>query len=80
MTNKIAIYKNAIAKADITDIKEFMTWQLKGWNSFNDYSDMSIDEMIATDIEMFEIEAGHEMSKQDIVAIVDVHANMFINN
>jgi len=77
MTNKIAIYKNAITNNGITDIKEFMTWQLKGWNHENEFDNMSIDEMIVTDIKMFELEAGHDMSEQDIIAIVDVHANMF---
>jgi hypothetical protein len=80
MTNKIAIYKNAITNSGINDIKEFMIWQLKGWNAFADNSNMSVDEMILADIKMFELEAGHDMSEQDIIEIVEVHADMFLNN
>jgi hypothetical protein len=77
-TNKINIYKELINKANIND-REFMTWLLQGWNSFDSYNDMTLDDMILADIEMNDLEYGQESTDQEIKEGIEMHIDMYLS-
>jgi len=76
MSKKINLYKQQLLKSGVNP-KSFMMWMMKGINSFEDYSNMSLEDMIEADIEFNEGESGKEVDAAFVKDILDTHIPMF---